>query len=139
MTQRRSSAQTHPDNRWAITHAHARAVLVFTLAALGALLTQRPDILLLGVLYLAGHPKLLPRTQRRIMTLDVVHEDPIALRQDLEGRLRGKVRHVEVTEVDYVRDLMVVDVRFLEPRLEAAPGRPPGERRHSIPAWWGER
>ncbi|MGW9556046.1 DUF4956 domain-containing protein [Nocardiopsis sp. NPDC055551] len=97
------------------------------------------NILLLGVLYLAGHPKLLPRTQRRIMTLDVVHEDPIALRQDLEGRLRGKVRHVEVTEVDYVRDLMVVDVRFLEPKLEAAPGPLPGERRHSMPAWWGER
>lgn len=97
------------------------------------------NILLLGVLYLAGHPKLLPRTQRRIMTLDVVHEDPIALRQDLEGRLRGKVRHVEVTEVDYVRDLMVVDVRFLEPRLEAAPGPLPGERRPSMPAWWGER
>lgn len=49
MTQGRSSAQTHPDNRWAITHAHARAVLVFTVAALGALLAQRPDVLLLGV------------------------------------------------------------------------------------------
>ncbi|NLG23204.1 MAG: DUF58 domain-containing protein [Actinomycetales bacterium] len=42
------SARTHPDNRWAVTHAHARSVLVFTVAALGAVLTQRPDILLLG-------------------------------------------------------------------------------------------
>lgn len=39
---------THPDNRWALTHAHVRAVLCFALAGLVAVLTQRPDILLLG-------------------------------------------------------------------------------------------
>lgn len=48
MTAHRSSAQTHPDNRWAVTHAHARAVLVASVAALGGLLVQRPDLLLLG-------------------------------------------------------------------------------------------
>ena len=90
------------------------------------------NVLLLGALYVTGHPRLLPRAQRRIMTLDVVHEDPLALRQDLEGRLRSRVRHVEVTEVDYVRDLMVVDVRFQEPNA----GPPPGERRRSTPARW---
>ncbi|WP_039830925.1 DUF4956 domain-containing protein [Nocardiopsis valliformis] len=96
------------------------------------------NALLLSALYLAGHPKLLARTQRRIMTLDVVHEDPVALRQDLEGRLRGRVRHVDVTEVDYVRDLMVVDVRFQEPKLTQVPG-PSAERRQPMPAWWGDR
>lgn len=95
------------------------------------------NVLLLGALYVAGHPRLLPRTQRRIMTLDVVHEDPLALRQDLEGRLRARVRHVEVTEVDYVRDLMVVDVRFQEPNSGPVPGPPPSERRRPMPAWWG--
>lgn len=95
------------------------------------------NVLLLGALYVAGHPRLLPRIQRRIMTLDVVHEDPLALRQDLEGRLRSRVRHVEVTEVDYVRDLMVVDVRFLEPDAGPVPGPSSGERRRSMPAWWG--
>ena len=48
MTLKRQQAETHPDNRWAVTHAHARAVLVFAVAALGAVLAQRPDILLLG-------------------------------------------------------------------------------------------
>ena len=48
MSTARSSAQTHPDNRWAVTHAHARAILVSALAALGALLAQRPDLLLMG-------------------------------------------------------------------------------------------
>ncbi|GAB3736503.1 DUF4956 domain-containing protein [Nocardiopsis nanhaiensis] len=96
------------------------------------------NALLLSALFVAGHPKLLARTQRRIMTLDVVHEDPVALRQDLEGRLRGRVQQVDVTEVDYVRDLMVVDVRFQEPKLESAPG-PAAGRRQPMPAWWGGR
>lgn len=96
------------------------------------------NALLLSALFVAGHPKLLARTQRRIMTLDVVHEDPVALRQDLEGRLRGRVQQVDVTEVDYVRDLMVVDVRFQEPKLESAPG-PASGRRQPMPAWWGGR
>ncbi len=96
------------------------------------------NVLLLGVLYVAGHPRLLPRTQRRIMTLDVVHEDPLALRQDLEGRLRGKVRHVEVTEVDYVRDLMVLDVRFQVPPPEPAAPRA-GERTRPLATLWGGR
>jgi hypothetical protein len=96
------------------------------------------NALLLSALYLAGHPKLLARTQRRIMTLDVVHEDPVALRQDLEGRLRGRVRHVDVTEVDYVRDLMVVDVRFQEPKRAEVPG-PSAEHRRPVPAWRSDR
>ncbi|WP_109474428.1 DUF58 domain-containing protein [Ornithinimicrobium cavernae] len=48
MSLKRQSARTHPDNRWGVTHAHARAVLVFAVAALGALLAQRPDLLLMG-------------------------------------------------------------------------------------------
>ncbi|WP_280923961.1 DUF58 domain-containing protein [Ornithinimicrobium cryptoxanthini] len=48
MSPTRPSADTHPDNRWAVTHAHARAVLVSVVAGLGALLAQRPDILLMG-------------------------------------------------------------------------------------------
>ncbi|KOX08903.1 DUF4956 domain-containing protein [Nocardiopsis sp. NRRL B-16309] len=70
------------------------------------------NALLLAVMYTADHPRLLSGHRRRILTLDVVHEDPVALRQDLEARLRGRVRRVDVTEVDYVRDLMVVDVRY---------------------------
>ncbi len=80
------------------------------------------NALLLTGLYAADHPRLLSRHERRILTLDVVHEDPVALRQDLEARLRGRVKKVEVTEVDYVRDLMIVDVRFQAPRIASAPG-----------------
>lgn len=102
--------------------------LVNAVAAPAPWLLLGLNALLLSSLYVAGHPKLLARTQRRVMTLDVVHEDPLALRQDLERRLRGRVRHVDVTEVDYVRDLMVVDVRFQEPKPTEVPGRPAGRR-----------
>lgn len=48
MTLSKQSERSHPNHRWALTHAHARAILVAALAALGALLTQRPDLLVLG-------------------------------------------------------------------------------------------
>ncbi len=111
--------------------------LVNAVAAPAPWLLLGLNALLLSSLYVAGHPKLLARTQRRVMTLDVVHEDPTALRQDLERRLRGRVRHVDVTEVDYVRDLMVVDVRFQEPKLTEVPGRPAG--RQPLASMWGGR
>lgn len=90
------------------------------------------NALLLTGMYAADHPHLLARHERRILTLDVVHEDPVALRQDLEARLRARVGKIEVTEVDYVRDLMVVDVRFRAPRPVCGPAA--GRTRWPIPA-----
>ena len=49
---------------------------------------------------------------------------------DLEARLRARVKKVEVTSVDYVRDLMVVDVRFQVPRSAPSPAR---ERSGGLP------
>ncbi|WP_179829755.1 DUF4956 domain-containing protein [Nocardiopsis aegyptia] len=95
------------------------------------------NALLLAVMYVADHPRLLSRHRRRILTLDVVHEDPVALRQDLEARLRGRVQRVDVTEVDYVRDLMVVDVRYrAAEEVDALAGR---TVRFPVPAWAGGR
>lgn len=79
------------------------------------------NAVLIGVMFVVDHPRLLPRTRRQVVTLDVVHRSPASLRADLEGRLGGTVHHAIVTEVDYVRDLMVVDVRF---RDDAAPFAP---------------
>lgn len=47
---------------------------------------------------------------RRTITLDVVHADETALRADLERRLGTEVVDCEVTEIDYIRDVMVCDV-----------------------------
>ena len=44
--------------------------------------------------------------------LDVVHADDASLVTDLERRLGGTVLHHEVNDVDYVRQTMLVDVRY---------------------------
>lgn len=70
------------------------------------------NAVLIGVMWVVDHRKVLSRAQRRVVTLDVVHDDPVALVADLERRLRGRVVHHQVDEVDYVREVMVVDVRY---------------------------
>ena len=42
----------------------------------------------------------------------MVHADDAALVADLERRLGGRVLHHQVKDIDYVRDTMVVDVRY---------------------------
>ncbi|MEO3871680.1 DUF4956 domain-containing protein [Nonomuraea sp. B12E4] len=74
---------------------------------------------LLAVMYVAGHPGLLGRTRHQMVTLDVVYADPELLRVDLESRLRGRVLDCVVTQVDYVRDVTVVDVRYVAPQAQA--------------------
>jgi hypothetical protein len=77
------------------------------------------------------------------VTLDVVHHDDEALVADLERRLGGRVMHHQVNDIDYVRDTMVVDVRYRATRpipavvapvaarsdggVRGGPARPPGE------------
>jgi uncharacterized protein DUF4956 len=53
-----------------------------------------------------------PDERRLEVTLDVIHDDDAALVADLERRLGGRVLHHQVRETDYVRDTMVIDVRF---------------------------
>jgi hypothetical protein len=60
------------------------------------------------------------RSQRRVVTLDVVHDDDVALVADLERRLGGRVVRHQVDEVDYVRDTMIVDVRYQTPSAHPA-------------------
>jgi hypothetical protein len=70
------------------------------------------NVLLLGVMFIVDSKPLRERARRLDVTLDVVHPDDAALVADLERRLGGRVMHHEVNEVDYVRDTMVVDVRY---------------------------
>ncbi|MFI6734152.1 DUF4956 domain-containing protein [Nonomuraea sp. NPDC050451] len=77
------------------------------------------DGVLLAVMYVADHPSLLGRTRHQVITLDVVHSDPDLLRVDLESRLRAHVLHYVVTQIDYVRDITVVDVRYVAPSQRA--------------------
>jgi hypothetical protein len=46
------------------------------------------------------------------MTLDVAYPDRSELHRALQRLLAAEVRHVVVLEIDMVRDVTVVDVRF---------------------------
>lgn len=76
-------------------------------------------LLLLLVVYAADHPKLFARSRRTVVTLDAVYESADDLRADLDLRL-GEPLNWTVMEVDYVRDLTVVDVRY---RTSKPPGK----------------
>ena len=71
--------------------------------------------------------------ERRLeVTLDTVHTSDAALVADLERRLGGRVVNHMVKEVDYVRDITVVDVRCqvgwpaYDPRHHGPPRHPGG-------------
>jgi hypothetical protein len=81
------------------------------------------SVLLVAVMFVADHPSLLSRARRHTVTLDAAYTDERALHQALSGLLGGQIRHVVVAEVDLVRDITVVDVRYRAGR-HAASGTP---------------
>ena len=68
--------------------------------------------LLVAMMYVADHPGLYRRDRRQIITLDAAITDEDQLIARLEALLGGQVTHHIVLEVDLVRDLTEVDVRF---------------------------
>jgi hypothetical protein len=79
------------------------------------------NAVLLATMLVVDSRPLRERVRQLDVTLDVVHDDDAALVADLERRLGGRVLHHVVNEVDYVRDIMVVDVRYRVGRRVAAP------------------
>ncbi len=82
------------------------------------------NVVLLATMALVDTNKLRDRARRMDVTLDTVHTDEAALIADLESKLGGQVMRHEVNQVDYVRQTMIVDVRYragtrpVEPRLD---------------------
>jgi hypothetical protein len=68
--------------------------------------------LLVLMMFTVDHPRLLPGARRQLLTLDSAIPDEAALRAHIESRLGIDVRHLIVQELDFVRDLTVVDVRY---------------------------
>jgi hypothetical protein len=75
-------------------------------------LTPALSTLLVAVMYAADHPLFARRTYRQTVTLDVAHPNVDSLKAALSDLLGAKILHVVVQELDLVRDLTVVDVRF---------------------------
>lgn len=67
--------------------------------------------LLVAVMFAVDHPRTLPAARRQMLTLDEAIPDEDTLRARIEHRLGIEVRHLIVQEIDFVRDLTVVDVR----------------------------
>lgn len=67
---------------------------------------------IVGVLFVADHPRLFASYRSQVVTLDTAITDDTALRQRLEALLGGRVLRMRVKRVDLVNDLTVVDVRF---------------------------
>jgi hypothetical protein len=86
------------------------------LGADGAALPLVLMAVIVGVLYLAGHPRLLRRYRQQVMVLDSAFTDEQQLTRYLEEVLGGRVHDVTVQRVDLVNDTTVVDVRFEVPR-----------------------
>ena len=101
------------------------------------------NVLLLLTMFVVDSRPLRDRARRMDVTLDVVHADDAALVADLERRLGGRVMHHVVNEVDYVRDTMVVDVRYRAgPRIAAGLDDAPGHAttsRSTTPRWQSTR
>jgi hypothetical protein len=86
--------------------------------------------LLIVTMAIVDSKPLRERARRMDVHLDVVHSDDAALVADLERRLGGRVVRHEVNDIDYVRQTMVVDVRY---RVGMAPAEPqPEERRLGV-------
>lgn len=77
--------------------------------------------LLVAVMYVVDHPGLTGRSGRQTVTLDAAYPDRDEVAAVLERLLGADVRHVVVLELDLVRDVTVVDVRY---RIRPAVDRP---------------
>ncbi|WEG08246.1 DUF4956 domain-containing protein [Microbacterium horticulturae] len=76
--------------------------------------------LLIAVMAIVDSPLVAPRALRHTLTLDRAITRPDALRAELERVLGATITRVEVLDVDLVRDITVVDVRYRMPRRSAA-------------------
>lgn len=63
------------------------------------------------VVYVAGHPRLFSRTERAVVTVDEAVTEPEAIENFVRARL-GEPLSWKIQEVDYVRDLTIVDLRY---------------------------
>ena len=70
--------------------------------------------LILASIYVLDHPGVLKTGQRRRITLDAIYSDREVLLATLESRLDARIVECTVVTVDYVRDVMELEVQSVE-------------------------
>jgi hypothetical protein len=58
------------------------------------------------------HPRLLRKVGHQQIILDTIHSNDQSLRADLEKRLNVRVLDYVIANVDYVREITVLNVRY---------------------------
>lgn len=105
----------------------------FVSLALGLLAGLRPSplwitpalsALVLLVMVVVDSPRVASRTRRHALTVDRAFTDEAALTAHLEALFGAHVTRVEILNIDMVRDVTVVDVRYRLPGREPAPAYP---------------
>jgi hypothetical protein len=81
-------------------------------------LAPAASAVLVAIMYTVDHPRLGGRTHRQLVTLDAAYPDRSELHRALQRLLDAEVRHLVVLEIDMVRDVTVVDVRFRTAHLD---------------------
>ena len=84
---------------------------------------------MVGVMYIADHPRLFSQYRHQVVTLDAAYTDEGELVRRLERLLCADVLHIVVSRLDLVRDTTTVDVRYRlldpdKPRSDASSFEP---------------
>lgn len=85
--------------------------------------------LVVVAMWAGDHPALLPGARQQTITLDRAITDEAELRSELTALLGGRVDAVTVLQLDLVRDLTVVEVRYRTAARPAAARRSSGRTR----------
>ena len=75
---------------------------------------------LVVVMWVVDHPALTARAHRQTITLDRAYTDHDELITVVERLLDAEVKHLVVCEIDMVRDVTIIDVRYRSSNRESA-------------------
>jgi hypothetical protein len=70
------------------------------------------NVLAVLVVFVMDHPRLLRKVGHQQIILDTIHSNDQSLRADLEKRLNVRVLDYVIANVDYVREITVLNVRY---------------------------
>ncbi len=77
------------------------------------------NLVLLGALYVADHPRMLCHSDRCVVVLKGGTRSPETLKADIESRLGFEVTRLRIVEINYAHHFTNVDVRFRTDRQVA--------------------
>ena len=79
------------------------------------------DAMVLLPMAVLALPRVTRAEARRDITLDCIHSDDAALRADIEHRLGVRVTEMTVMEIDYVREVTRLVIRYADPTARPTP------------------